>query len=114
MPGPGSSADFRAGDDRVLAAVAGVVDAEHEREEAPADLGEAGPNRLCLAGRVQACGVTDRHPPDGDPGQRGHDAANVDRPAERYTAGPAHVRAVEDHGAGGDEYLVGDPAAGQM
>src|SRR5260221_7487502 len=65
-------------------------------------------------GGYMRAGVTGRHPPDRDPGQRRHDPADVDRAAERHTAGPAHVRAVEDHGARGDEYLVGDPAASQM
>jgi hypothetical protein len=53
-------------------------------------------------------------PADRDPGQRRHHAADVDRATERDAAGPAHLRAVEDPGAGGDEHLVGDPAAGQV
>src|ERR1700757_2511740 len=84
----------------LLAAVGSLLDAEHEREEAAADLGDAGPDRLCVAGRVDARGVTDCHPADGDPGLRRHNAADVHRAAERDAACPAHLRAIEDPGTG--------------
>jgi hypothetical protein len=37
----------------------------------------------------------------------------MDGAAERYAAGPAHLRTVEDHRAGRDKYLIADRAASQ-
>ena len=44
----------------LVAAAAGVVDAEDEGQEAPAGLGQGGADRLGLAGWVAVGGVTDR------------------------------------------------------
>jgi hypothetical protein len=97
----------------LLSPVGGRVGAEDEREE-PAGLFQARPDLACLTGRVQAGRIADRDPADRDPGLRGQHAADVDRAPQGHTAGPAHLRAVEDHGAGGDEHLILDPAAGQV
>ncbi len=67
----------------LLASAAGVIDTENERQEAPPGLGQPGLDRVGLAGRVAAGGVTDPHPPDRDAGLRGHDGADVDDRASR-------------------------------
>jgi len=97
-----------------LAVAAGVVDAEDQREEAPAGLGQGGADRLGLAGWVGAGGVTDRHPSGRDPGLRPDDGSEGDDGAGCDAGRAAQVRAVADHGAGGDERLVGEGGAGQL
>jgi hypothetical protein len=43
-----------------------------------------------------------------------HDGTQVDHRADRDTGDPAQARAAEHHGVGGDEHLMGNPAAGQL
>jgi hypothetical protein len=62
----------------LVAAAAGVVDAEDEGQEAPAGLGQGGADRLGLAGWVAVGGVTNRYPSGRDPGLRRDDGAEVD------------------------------------
>ena len=114
LVGPGQETGVAAqGGAHLLAAVSFRVGAEHERKEAPR-LVQSGPDALGLTGRVQAGRVTHGHPADRDPGLRWHHAADVDGAAEGDAAGPAHPRAVEDHGAGGDEHLIADGAPGEV
>src|ERR1700751_4635978 len=86
---------------------------EYEREE-PAGLLQARPDLGCPTWRRTAGRIADRHPADRDPGLRRQHAPDMDRAAQGYAAGPAHLRAVEDHRAGGDKHLIAYPAARQV
>jgi hypothetical protein len=97
----------------LLATVGRRIGTEDERQET-ARFFQPGPDAPGLARRVQAGRIAHSHPANRDPGLWRHHAADMDGTAERDAAGPTHLRTVEDHGAGGDEYLIADRAARQV
>src|SRR5215471_10858956 len=97
----------------LFAAVSRRIGAEHEGQET-ASFFQPGPDVPGLTGRVQTGGIANGHPANRDPGLRRYHAADMDGAAEGDAAGPAHLRAVEDHRAGSDEHLIADRAASQI
>ena len=94
----------------LLATICCWVGAEHEGQE-PASFIQPRPDALCLARRIQASRIPDRHPANRDPGLRWHHAADLDRTAQSHAAGLAHMCTVKDHGARGDEHLIAEGRA---